>query len=444
MGEDEKGFTGLDPTSRSMFGTKEHLRAQEGHLLIDGVDVVDLAGEFGTPLYVTSEKRLRENVRLYREAFPESWIYFAVKANGNLALLRILAEEGMGADVFSAGELSLVRMAGMPMEKVLFNGNSKRIEELKMAVEAGVRISADSRDELLALSEVASEMGQEAEVAFRVNPDVSATTHPKIATGLKTSKFGIPWREIVEVYRTAMSLEGVRPIGLHCHIGSQILETSPFEEAAARMMELAGEIVGMGGEIEMMDFGGGLGIAYSPETQAPTPADLAAGILPVFKDGCQKLGISPRMILEPGRSIVADTTLFLTRVNVVKRAHVNFVGVDAGFNLLARPMLYDAYHHAVVANKADHKPEEKYTIVGPICESGDVLAKDRTLPKVERGDIVAMLDAGAYGFSMASVYNGQPRCPEVLVGGGRAELIRRGEDRSVFLAGQIVPPRLLK
>ncbi|HRW83477.1 MAG TPA: diaminopimelate decarboxylase, partial [Methanothrix sp.] len=197
-------------------------------------------------------------------------------------------------------------------------------------------------------------------------------------------------------------------------------------------------------EIEMMDFGGGLGIAYSPETQAPTPADLAAGILPVFKDGCQKLGISPRMILEPGRSIVADTTLFLTRVNVVKRAHVNFVGVDAGFNLLARPMLYDAYHHAVVANKADHKPEEKYTIVGPICESGDVLAKDRTLPKVERGDIVAMLDAGAYGFSMASVYNGQPRCPEVLVGGGRAELIRRGEDRSVFLAGQIVPPRLLK
>jgi diaminopimelate decarboxylase len=427
-----------------MFGTKDHLRAQGGHLLIDGVDVVEIVEEFGTPLYVTSERRLRENVRAYREAFPEAWTYFAVKANGNLALLRILAEEGMGADVFSAGELSLVRMAGMPMEKVLFNGNSKRAEELELAVEAGVRVSADSKDELLALAEVASEMGEEAEVAFRVNPDVSAKTHPKIATGLKTAKFGIPWQEIVDVYKTAMSLDGVRPIGLHCHIGSQILEVSPFVEAMAKMMDLAGQIVDVGGKIEMMDFGGGLGIAYSPETKAPTPADLAAGILPVFEERCRKLGIKPQMILEPGRSIVADTTIFLTKVNVVKRAHVNFVGVDAGFNLLARPMLYDAYHHAVVANRADQAPEEKYTVVGPICESGDVLAKDRDLPKTERGDIVAMLDAGAYGFSMASVYNGQPRCPEVLVEGGRTELIRRGEDRSVFLAGQIIPPRLLK
>ena len=427
-----------------MFGTKDHLRAEGGHLTIDGVDVVDLAEEFGTPLYVTSEARLRANARAYREAFPEALIYFAVKANGNLALLRILAEEGLGADVFSAGELSLVRMAGIPGEKVLFNGNSKRTEELKMALEAGVRISADSLDELLALAEVAKEMGEEAEVAFRVNPDVSAKTHPKIATGLKTSKFGIPWQDLVEVYETAMGLEGVNPVGLHCHIGSQILDTAPFVEAAARMMELAGRIVGVGGKIEMMDFGGGLGIAYTPETSAPTPSQLASGIKPVFEEGCRRLGISPRMILEPGRSIVADSTIFLTRVNVVKRAHVNFVGVDAGFNLLARPMLYDAYHHVVVANKADGRAEERYTVVGPICESGDVLAKDRNLPRIERGDLIAMLDAGAYGFSMASVYNGQPRCPEVLVGGGRAELIRRGEDQSVLLSGQVVPARLLK
>lgn len=427
-----------------MFGTKDHLRAEGGHLTIDGVDVVDLAEEFGTPLYVTSEARLRANARAYREAFPEALIYFAVKANGNLALLRILAEEGLGADVFSAGELSLVRMAGIPGEKVLFNGNSKRTEELKMALEAGVRISADSLDELLALAEVAKEMGEEAEVAFRVNPDVSAKTHPKIATGLKTSKFGIPWQDLVEVYERAMGLEGVKPVGLHCHIGSQILDTAPFVEAAARMMELAGRIVEVGGKIEMMDFGGGLGIAYTPETSAPTPSQLASGIKPVFEEGCRRLGISPRMILEPGRSIVADSTIFLTRVNVVKRAHVNFVGVDAGFNLLARPMLYDAYHHVVVANKADGRAEERYTVVGPICESGDVLAKDRNLPRIERGDLIAMLDAGAYGFSMASVYNGQPRCPEVLVGGGRAELIRRGEDQSVLLSGQVVPARLLK
>jgi len=427
-----------------MFGTKDHLRAEGGHLTIDGVDVVDLAEEFGTPLYVTSEARLRANARAYREAFPEALIYFAVKANGNLALLRILAEEGLGADVFSAGELSLVRMAGIPGEKVLFNGNSKRAEELKMALEAGVRISADSLDELLALAEVAKEMGEEAEVAFRVNPDVSAKTHPKIATGLKTSKFGIPWQDLVEVYERAMGLEGVKPVGLHCHIGSQILDTAPFVEAAARMMELAGRIVEVGGKIEMMDFGGGLGIPYTPETSAPTPWELASGIKPVFEEGCRRLGISPRMILEPGRSIVADSTIFLTRVNVVKRAHVNFVGVDAGFNLLARPMLYDAYHHVVVANKADGRAEERYTVVGPICESGDILAKDRNLPRIERGDLIAMLDAGAYGFSMASVYNGQPRCPEVLVGGGRAELIRRGEDQSVLLSGQVVPARLLK
>jgi len=427
-----------------MFGTKDHLRAEDGDLTIDGVDVVDLAEVFGTPLYVTSERRLRENARAYREAFPEADVYFAVKANGSLAILRILAEEGLGADVFSAGELSLVRMAGIPGEKILFNGNSKSLEELEMAVEAGVRVSADSMDELLILSEVASEMGEVAEVAFRVNPDVSAMTHPKIATGLKTSKFGIPWQEIVEVYRTAMGLEGVKPVGLHCHIGSQILDVSPFVDAAAKMMELAGEIVDLGGEIEMMDFGGGLGIAYAPDTRAPTPYELAAGILPVFEVGCKRLGISPRMVLEPGRSIVADSTLFVTGVNVVKRAHVNFVGVDAGFNLLARPMLYDAYHHAVVANKMDLEAVGKYTVVGPICESGDVLARDRDLPEVERGDIIAMLDAGAYGFSMASVYNGQPRCPEVLVNEGGAELIRRGEDESALLAGQIVPARLLR
>lgn len=427
-----------------MFGTKEHLRAKGGHLKIDGVDAVDLAKEFGTPLYVTSERRLRENVRLYKEAFPDAWTYFAVKANGNLTILRILAQEGMGADVFSAGELSLVRLAGMPREKVLFNGNSKRREELKMAVEANVRVSADSLDEVIALSEVASELGEVAEVAFRVNPDVSAKTHPKIATGLKTAKFGIPWQEIVEVYKTAMKLDGIRPIGLHCHIGSQILDTSPFIEATTKMMDLAAEIVDIGGDIEMMDFGGGLGIAYSPEMQAPTPFDLAAGILPVFQERCKELGISPRMILEPGRSIVADTTIFLTSVNVVKKAHVNFVGVDAGFNLLARPMLYDAYHHLVVANKADQEPKETYTVVGPICESGDVLAKDRRLPLVERGDVTAMLDAGAYGFSMASLYNGQPRCAEVLVHQGRAELIRKAEDSSVFLNGQQIPPRLLR
>jgi len=426
-----------------MLETKKHLSVENGHLLIDGADTVALSEEFGTPLYATSERRLRENFRNYRRAFPEADIYFAVKANGNLAVLRILALEGAGADVFSGGELLLARMAGIPMDRILFNGNSKRAEELELAVEANVRVSADSLEEVRSLSRIATKKNKTIEVVFRVNPDVSARTHPKIATGLRTSKFGIPSEEIARVYKTSLDLEGVRPVGLHCHIGSQILDIDPFVEATSRMMDLAAEILDMGAELEMMDFGGGLGIGYAPGMEAPRPADLARRVLPVFQVRCSDLGIRPRMILEPGRSVVGDSTVLLTRVNVVKRSHINFVGVDAGFNVLARPMIYDAYHHAVVANKADGKPEEKYTVVGPICESGDVLAGDRMLPAVAMGDIMAILDTGAYGFSMASQYNGQPRCAEVLVNGGRAELVRRAEDFSALLAGQVVPPRLL-
>ena len=248
---------------------------------------------------------------------------------------------------------------------------------------------------------------------------------------------------MAETYKRAMELPGVRPIGLHCHIGSQILDISPFEDAMTKMMDVAAEVVNLGGEIKIIDIGGGLGIQYHPDIPAPKPADLAAGVLPVFEDGCADLGINPKLILEPGRSIVADTTIMISSVNIVKRAHVNFVAVDAGFNTLARPMLYDAYHHVVVANKTEEDAQETYTVVGPICETGDVMAKDRKLPKVERGDLLAFLDAGAYGFSMASQYNGQPRPAEVMVSGCDAELIRRAEDYSTLLQGQRIPPRLL-
>jgi diaminopimelate decarboxylase len=236
----------------------------------------------------------------------------------------------------------------------------------------------------------------------------------------------------------------VRPVGLHCHIGSQILDVTPFSEAAARMMDLVGEIVDVGGGVELLDLGGGLGIQYDPAAPpAPSPGDLANAVLPVIERRSEDLGVKLKLILEPGRSIVADTTILLTRVNVVKRAHVTFVGVDAGFNVLARPMLYDAYHHIVVANRADAEVSESYTVVGPICESGDVLARNRPLPVVEKGDILAFLDAGAYGFSMSSQYNGQPRPAEVLVHDGDVELIRKAEDLSALLTCQIIPPRLM-
>ncbi len=407
------------------------------------MDCVSLADEQGTPLYVTSESRLRENIRAYHRAFPHAEKYFAVKANGSLSLLRIAAQEGMGADIFSAGELSLVRMAGITRDKILYNGNSKSEQDHEMAVLAGVRMSVDSREELEFLAGTASRLGREAEILFRVNPDVSAQTHPKIATGLRSSKFGIPAEQVAETYKRAMELDGIRPVGLHCHIGSQILDIAPFAEAAAKMMDIVASVTAAGGSIERIDLGGGLGIQYHPESPAPTPADLAAAVQPIFESRCRDLGIAPKLILEPGRSIVADSTIMLARVNVVKKAHLNFAAVDAGFNVLARPMLYDSYHHVLAASRADEPEGETYTVVGPICETGDILAKERRLPLLQRGDILAFLDAGAYGFSMASQYNGQPRPAEVLVCGGGADVIRSREDASSLLAGQRILPRLM-
>lgn len=427
----------------SMFGSKDHLTTIDNHLYIEDVDCCRLAAEEGTPLYVTSERRLRENIRRYHRAFPDAEKYFAVKANGNLAILQVAAQEGMGADIFSAGELSLVRLAGIPRDMILFNGNSKSEKDHIAALQAGVRISVDSNEELEHLARTARNLDSEAEILFRVNPNVSPKTHPKIATGLRSSKFGIPAEQVAGTYKRAMELEGVKPVGLHCHIGSQILDTAPFAEAAGRMMDITRAVMAEGGNVERIDLGGGLGIQYQPDSPAPLPSDLAKAILPVIQDSCRDMGIFPQLILEPGRSIVADSTIMLTGVNVVKRAHVNFVAVDAGFNVLARPMLYDSYHHVLAANRAEEQGEETYTIVGPICETGDVLARDRRLPRLVRGDTLAFLDAGAYGFSMASQYNGQPRPAEVMVSEDRWELIRHREDESALLAGQTIPSRLM-
>ncbi|HEY9205546.1 MAG TPA: diaminopimelate decarboxylase [Candidatus Methanoperedens sp.] len=427
-----------------MFTIKDHLEVKNNHLIIGGTDTTELAEQFGTPLYVTNESRVINNFTAYRKAFSDADIYYAAKANGSLAILRLLAREGAGADVFSYGELYMALLAGIPHEKILFNGNSKTDFELQKAVEIGVRVSVDSPDELHTLSEIAESRGKEVEIAFRVNPDVSPKTHPKIATGLKTSKFGIPSEEVVDVYRQAQQLPGVSPCGIHCHIGSQILDTSPFTEAARKMMDLVEKVTELGVELKFVDMGSGLGIPYKKDESAPTPRDHANAILPVFRERTKALGISPKLILEPGRYIVGDTTILLARINTVKKAAKNFVGVDAGFNLLVRPTMYDSYHYAVVANKAGSEPEETYTIAGPICETGDVFARDRMLPRVEKGDLIALLDAGAYGFSMSSQYNGRPRCAEVLVKDGIADVIRSREDIGDLIGKQKIPERLLR
>ncbi len=416
-----------------------------GHLSFGGADVVELAERYGTPLYVTDESVLRANFRRYTDAFAsvDSAIYFAVKANGNLAILRILAQEGAGADVFSGGELELVKAAGIPLDKVLFNGNAKSEVELRAAVESEVTVSVDSREELQTLSAVATELGKEAGISMRVNPDVSPDVNPKIATGLRTAKFGIPYEAIVPTYEEAARLPNIVIRGIHCHIGSQILELSVFKEATEKMMRLVGALHERGIELEFVDLGGGLGIAYEKARgEAPTPQDLAAMILPTFREETHALGITPRLVLEPGRSLVGPASILVTRVTTVKDAYKHFVAIDAGFNLFLRPAMYDAYHEVVVANKLNERASVLSTVVGPICESGDIIATDRLLPRVQRGDYVAILDTGAYGFSMSSQYNGRPRCAEVLVHEGAVEVIREREGVEDIVRHQVLPERL--
>ena len=420
-----------------------HIGIQNHHLTIGGVDTVSLAQEYGTPLYVIDEKRIRENFRTFNSAFPDADIYFAAKANWNLSVLRILASEGAGADVFSDGELYAALLAGIPQERILFNGNAKTAYELQMAIDSGVRVSVDSMDELHTLSDLAIKAGRVVDIAFRVNPDVSPDTHPKIATGLASSKFGIGYKDVLKAYEAAKELAGVNPVGIHCHIGSQITDVSPFGEAVERMMDIAEQITRLGITLEFVDMGGGLGIPYQKDVATPTPSDLADMILPIFRRRSEDIGISPRLVLEPGRYIVGDTSILLAGVTTVKRSARNFVGVDAGLNLLIRPAMYDAYHEVAVANKADLAGEETYDIVGPICESGDIIARDRKLPLIEPGDVIAVFDVGAYGFSMSSQYNGRCRCTEIMVSDGSVDVIREQEHYGDLIAKQKIPARLL-
>ena len=409
-----------------------HLSIKSGHLHIGGYDSVALAQRYGTPLYVTSEDRICEIFRDYQKAltsrYPHVQVLYAAKANGNLAILRALAQAGAGADVFSSGELHLALDAGMLAGKLLFNGSSKSPDDLRLALEKNVKISVDSIDELHQLDEVARSAGTVAAIAFRVNPALDVPTHPKIATGLASSKFGIPYRQIPAAYKGALDCKHVRPVGLHCHIGSQILDTEPFARAADMMVRIAKNLTDMGVSLEFIDLGGGLGIPYHHDTDpAPTPEDYAATVVPIFRAGVEACGIMPELWIEPGRSLVADSTILLTRVNSTKTTHKRFANVDAGFNLLIRPAMYDAYHEVLVSNKAGATAESEYTVTGPICESGDILAADRNLPELTAGDLIAVLDTGAYGYAMSSQYNSRPRCPELIIKGTQVALMRRGE-----------------
>ncbi|MDO5843686.1 MAG: diaminopimelate decarboxylase [Methanocorpusculum sp.] len=412
----------------------DSLSIKNGHLFCGSADCVGLAEKFGTPLYVTNENHIVENFKRYEAVLKKYTdkvqVLYAAKANENPVLIQTLAREGAGADVFSLGEMKAALDGGMPPEKLLFNGSSKTPEDLRSAIEAGIKISVDSVDELRQIDEITKEMKKTVKIGFRVNPEINVPTHPKIATGIKNSKFGIPAEMIIDSYREALAMEYVIPVGMHCHIGSQILEVEPFAIACGVIMNVAAEITKLGVKLEFVDFGGGLGIPYrrgKNADNAPTPEDYAAAVMPVFVEGCRKAGISPAFWVEPGRWMVGESTILLTKVNSVKKVHKTFVNVDAGFNILIRPAMYDSYHEVIVANKADAKDAGVYTVTGPICETGDILAEDRELPEVAAGDVIAVLDAGAYGYSMSSQYNSRPRCAEVLVNGDKVELMRRAE-----------------
>ena len=422
-----------------------HITVRDGRLRIGEHDTVSLAERFGTPLYVTSEDRIRENFGRLSGAltahYPKIRILYAAKANGNLAVFKTLASMGAGADVFSAGEVALALAAGMRPESLLFNGSSKTPADLALAVEKGIRVSVDSPDELRQLDAAAGEAGRTVDIAFRVNPAIEVPTHPKIATGLATSKFGIPAGAILDAYREALALEHVNPVGIHCHIGSQILAVEPFAREVEVLIDVAGDLRDIGVDLSFIDIGGGLGIPYRRETdQAPTPEEYAGAVMPVFLRGIKDLGIEPELWVEPGRWLVGDSTILLSRVNSVKTAHKTFANVDAGFNLLVRPTMYDSYHEVVAANKADAPAVREYSVTGPICETGDILAKDRMLPELAAGDIIAVLDAGAYGFAMSSQYNSRPRCAEVLLAGKEAALMRRAETIDDLTAAMVTPP----
>ncbi len=405
-----------------------YLEIREGTLYLEGVSLKELAREVGTPLYVYSASFIRDRIRAYREAFPGALICYAVKANFNPEIVRIVGEEGAGADIVSGGELVVALKGGIDPSKIVYAGVGKTVPELELAVEKDILMfNVESRDELYVLNDIAGRLGRNARVSIRVNPDVDPKTHPYISTGMRKSKFGVDFETAKEEYRLARDLENLEVVGIHCHIGSQLLDVSPYREAVEKVVGLYRELTEEGFNIRYIDIGGGLGIKYKPEEREPTPQDLADVVMPLLE------GVKAQLILEPGRSITGNAGLLISQVQFLKDKKVkHFIIVDAGMNDLVRPAIYDAYHHVVPVESKGRK-HVIADIVGPICETGDFLAKDRRIEWLERGDYIAVLSAGAYGFAMASHYNVRPRPAEVLVENGSYRVIREREDYNYIL-----------
>lgn len=413
----------------------DHFNFKGESLFAEDVPVAAIASEFGTPCFVYSRATFERHYRVYEEALADvpHLVCYAVKANSNLAVLNILAQLGSGFDIVSGGELERVRQAGGDTSKVIFSGLGKTHREIEQALEAKIHcFNVESTAELDRINEVASSAGVQAPISLRVNPDVDAGTHPYISTGLKENKFGIAAEEALQTYRRAADMAGLNLVGIDCHIGSQLTSTAPFLDAIDKLLDMVDTLKDEGITLSHFDMGGGLGVTYERE-QPPHPSELLTAVKPKFA------GRDLTLLVEPGRSIAANAGIFLTRVEYLKcNEHKNFAIVDGAMNDLIRPALYGAWQE-ILATRKRIGETRRYDVVGPVCESGDFLGKERDL-NIEAGDLLAVRSAGAYGFVMSSNYNTRPRAAEVMVDGDQAHLVRQRETVAQLLALEALLP----
>lgn len=415
-----------------------HFHYRDHELYCEDVPIQALAREIGTPFYLYSHATLKRHFLIFDEAFEgvDRLVCYSAKANTSLAVLKLFANLGGGLDIVSGGELYRGLKAGFSPGRIVYSGVGKRVDEIDYALEAGILMfNVESLEELAVIDTRAGLLAKRAPVAIRVNPDVDPRTHPYISTGLKKNKFGIDTKTALEGYKVASRLENIDVIGIDCHIGSQITEAKPFEDALESLKHLITELKTLGIAIRFLDMGGGLGITYDDEAP-PHPRDYARAIVDSLK------GTHLQLILEPGRVIVGNAGILVTRVLYRKSAQVKeFVITDAGMNDLLRPSLYKAFHAIQPVVQTDRE-SIKADVVGPICESGDFLAIDRRISDVKQGDLLAVMSAGAYGFTMSSNYCSRPRIPEVMVSSNRYHVVRARQNYQDLVAGEALPPFL--
>ena len=415
-----------------------HFKYRENELYCEDVPVKEIAARLGTPFYLYSHATLKRHYQVFSEAFDgiDRLICYSAKANTNLAVLKLFADLGCGLDIVSGGELYRGLNAGFSPERIVYSGVGKTLEEIDYALDSGILMfNVESLAELKQINRRAAKLKKRAPVSIRVNPDVDPKTHPYTATGLKKNKFGISHDAALESYRVAGDLENLDIVGVDCHIGSQITEAEPFQDALENLIDLIKELKSAGMSIRYLDMGGGLGITYADETPPPLQ-EYAGAIISQLKN------MELKLILEPGRVLVGNAGILVTEVLYRKSGEVkNFVIVDAGMNDLLRPTLYNAFH-AIEPVENSHKDVIVADVVGPICESGDFLAIDRSISNVQSGDLMAVMSAGAYGFVMSSNYCSRPRVAEVMVKGDRFNVVKSRESYEDLVKGEVLPPFL--